>query len=154
MATTDEEKRMAVALYEKYSEVFDLIYDALSATGAIDYSIADVQPARGRSTGRLAVKIDGKVFAADTIRDLFTDVLKYIVDHKFVRRIPLPWGSSSQRYIITNAEPATHPSGRSFFYPLHYERYTIESHYARERGLKVLNDLCAKLELSFEPIET
>lgn len=154
MATTDEEKRMAVALYEKYSEVFDLIYDALLATGTIDYSIADVPAAKGRTTtGRLAIRVDGKVFAADTIRDLFTDVLKYIVDREYVLRVPLPWGNSSQRYIITNAEPATHPSGRDFFYPIKYKGYTIESHYARDRGLKVLSDLCAKLEIKFEALE-
>jgi hypothetical protein len=154
MATTDEEKRMAVALYEKYSEVFDLIYDALTTTGTIDYSISDVSPSKGRATGRLAVKINGKVFAADTIRDLFTSVLEYIVDQKYVLRVPLPWGSSTQRYIITNASPATHPNGREFFYPIKYNGYTLESHYARERGLKVLSDLCKKLELDFEIVET
>jgi hypothetical protein len=154
MATTDEEKKMAIALYEKYSEVFDLIYDALFASGTIDYSIADIPPSRGRTTGRLAIRIDEKIFSADTIRDLFGDVLRYVVDHKYILRIPLPWGSSNQRYIITNADPPTHPSGRDFFYPIKYEGYTIESHYARDRGLKVLNDLCDKLDLNFEVVET
>src|SRR3972149_1244592 len=76
-------------------------------------------PAKGSSAGRLAVKIDGKVFSADTIRDLFTNVLKFIVDHKYVLRIPLPWGSSSQRYIITviaNLKSAT--SSGTFVAPL------------------------------------
>lgn len=30
----------------------------------------------------------------------------------------------------------------------------MESHYGRERGLKVLSDLCKKLELDFDTIET
>jgi hypothetical protein len=35
MAITNEEKNMAIALYEKYSDVFDSIYDALVTTGTI-----------------------------------------------------------------------------------------------------------------------
>ncbi len=62
MATTEEEKKMAVALYDKYSEVFDLIYEALYAADAIDYSISDVPASKGRTSGRLAVRIDGRVF--------------------------------------------------------------------------------------------
>lgn len=153
MAITDEEKRMAIALYEKYSDVFDSIYDALLATGTIDYRISDTV-SKGRATGRIAVSIDGKVFSNETIRQLFEDVLKYIVDKHYVLRIPLPWGSSKQRYIITNANPPVHPSGREFFYPVRYNGYTIESHYDRERGLKVLESLCQELELEFEVIET
>ncbi len=154
MATTEEEKGMAIALYERYSEVFDLIYEALLASGAIDYSVADIPPVTGRASGRLAAKIDGKVFSANTIRDLFTDVLRYLVDGKFVMRIPLPWGSSNQRYILTNLDPPTHPSGRDFFYPVKYKGYSIESHYSRDRGLKTLSDLCKKLGVGFETIET
>ena len=154
MAITDEEKRMAVTLYEKYSDVFDSIYDALVSTGTIDYSSGDIPASRGRSTGRLAVKVDGRVFTSDTIRDLFSTILPYLVDNKYVLRIPLPWGTSNQRYVITNAEPPVHPNGREFFYPVKYQGYTLESHYARDRGLKVLRDLCDKLEIHFEIIET
>lgn len=30
----------------------------------------------------------------------------------------------------------------------------METHYARDRGMKVLSDLCEKLEVEFETIET
>lgn len=154
MAITNEEKRLALALYEKYSDVFDSIYDALVSTGAIDFSTADITDNKGRTTGRIAVRIDNKVFSNNTVRLLFEDVLKYIVDKGHILRVPLPWGSSKNRYIITNEKPSVHPNGRLFFYPVLYMGYTIESHYARERALKVLSDLCNKLEIEFEPIET
>jgi len=154
MAITDEEKRMAVALYEKYSDVFESIYDALLASGAIDYSISDSVAGKGRVSGRVAAKIDGKVFSNDTLRLLFADVLKFLVDKKHVLKLPLPWGTSNQRYIITNEAHPTHPSGREFFYPVKYRGYTLESHYSRDRGMKVLSDLCAQLGLAFEAIET
>jgi len=47
-----------------------------------------------------------------------------------------------------------HPSGREFFSPVKYHSYTLETHYARERAMQVLNELCQKLELPFEKIET
>lgn len=154
MAITNEEKRMALSLYEKYSDVFDSIYDVLVSTGTIDFSTADVNMSQGRTGGRIAAKIDGKVFSNETLRLLFEDVLKYLVDKQLIRKLPLPWGTSRQRYIITNEKRPAHPNGREFFYPVKYDAYTMESHYSRDRGLKVLSDLCKKLEIDFETIET
>lgn len=45
-------------------------------------------------------------------------------------------------------------NGRPFFYPMQYQGYTLESHYARDRATRVLTDLCDKLELQFETVET
>ncbi len=154
MAITDEEKKIAVALYEKYSDVFDSIYDALVAERMIDFSTSDTQIGKGRVAGRIAAKVDGKVFENENLRLLFWDVLKYLVDSGHITKVPLPWGKTKQRYIVTNEDPPIHPNGRSFFYPVRYNGYTLESHYARERGLQVLKDLCEKLEIDFEPIET
>lgn len=154
MAITNEEKKMALALYEKYSDVFDSIYDALLAEGITDYSTSDIQDSKGRGAGRIAAKVDGKAFSNSNLRLLFSDVLKYIVDKGYITKVPLPWGITKQRYIVTNETPPVHPNGRSFFYPVKYKIYTMESHYARERGLQVLRDLCDKLEIEFETIET
>ena len=154
MAITNEEKRLALALYEKYSDVFDSIYDALVSTGVLDFSTSDVEKSAGRTRGQLAVKIDNKIFSNDTVRHLFEDVFEYIVQKEHILRLPLPWGSSRQRYIVTNEDPPIHPNGRAFFYPVEFKGYTIESHYARDRAMKVLSNLCAKLEIEFELVET
>ena len=154
MAITNEEKRMAVALYEKYSDVLDSIYDALVSTGTIDHSTSDVVPDSGRESGRLAVKINGKVLSNDTLKQLLEDVLKYLVDSNLLSKLPLPWGTSNQRYILTNEEPPKHPNGKDFFYPVKYKGFTMESHYSRDRGIQVLGHLCGKLEIKFEQIET
>ncbi len=153
MAITTEEKRLALALYERYSDVFDSIYDALVATGTIDFSTADLVSNKGRASGRLAVKLGNQVIANDTVRMLFDGVLRYIVDHGEATRIPLPWGPSKARYLLTNETPPVHPNGREFFYPVTYKGYTMESHYDRDRALKILGDLCNRLEISFEVIE-
>ena len=154
MAITNEEKRLALALYEKYSDVFDSIYDALVSSGAIDFSTSDMVETKGRVTGRLAVRVNKKILSNDTVRLLFRDVLVHIVDEEYMLRIPLPWGASKSRYILTNEATPIHPNGREFFYPESYKGYTIETHYARDRAMKVLSDLCEKLELEFEAIDT
>jgi hypothetical protein len=154
MAITNEERRLALALYEKYSDVFDSIYDALVSTGAIDFSTSDVVESKGRVTGRLAVRIGGQVFSNETVRLLLGDVLKYIVENGDIIKLPLPWGTSKNRYIITNENPPAHPNGRPFFYPVAFKGYTIETHYDRSRAFKVLSDLCERLEIDFEAIET
>jgi hypothetical protein len=154
MAITNEEMRMAVALYEKYSDVFDSIYDALVSTGTIDHSTSDIVPDGRRESGRIAVKVNGKVFSNETLKQLIGDILKHLVDTHALSKLPLPWGTSNQRFIITNEDPPKHPNGKEFFYPVRYKGFTMESHYSRDRGIQVLGHLCRKLEIEFEQIET
>ena len=151
MAITNEEKRLALELYERYSDVLDSIYDALQSESVIDYTTSDTP--KGRTTGKIAVKIDGQIFSAEILRDLLREVLVYIVDKKYVTELPVPWGTSKTRFIISNQNPPIHPNGRNFFNPVEYKSYFLETHYSRERGLKVLDDLCQKLELDFEAVE-
>ncbi|MBC8333939.1 MAG: PD-(D/E)XK nuclease family protein [Anaerolineales bacterium] len=134
MAITKEEKKLAVELYEKYSDVFDSIFDALQEENIIDDSTSDI-PTRGRSSGRITVKINNKIFDGETVRLLFRKILEYLVDENLLRDISLPWGISKTRYILTKEIHPIHPSGKSFFYPESYKGYTMETHYARERGL-------------------
>lgn len=154
MAITEEEKKLALALYEKYSDVFDSIYDALVAEGVIDASSSDLSPARGRSSGKLVVRVEDALLQGENVRSLFAEVLRLLVQRDYVLRLPMPWGTSNRRYVITNEEPPVHPNGRSFFYPVSYRGYTLESHYARDRAMNVLKDLCDKLDLGFEAVET
>ena len=74
----------------------------------------------------------------------------------FLIRINIFWRHHlrKSRYILTNEATPIHPNGREFFYPESYKGYTIETHYARDRAMKVLSDLCEKLELEFEAIDT
>jgi len=153
MAITDEERKMALILYEKYSDVFDSIFDTLVAANVIEQSTSGTKPARGRAKGRIAVKLDGKVFDGTMVAEVFQKAFKHIVDKNYLRKLPLPWGTTDQRYIVTNQKPPTHPSGRAFFYPIKYKGYAIESHYDRKRALQVLGELCEKLGISFEAIE-
>lgn len=154
MAITEHEKRIATALYEKYSDVFDMIYEALAAEGAIDYDIADTQTPRTRASGRLAVRIGTQTFSDAGVRPLFEQVLKFLVDFGHITKIPLPWGNSPKRFVLSNAVKPEHPNGRPFFYPVRSGAYWMESHYARDRAMKVLADLCGDLDLSFEVIPT
>ncbi|HEX3561126.1 MAG TPA: PD-(D/E)XK nuclease family protein [Pyrinomonadaceae bacterium] len=151
MAITNEEKRLAAELYERYSDVFDSIYDALMSEGIIDYTTSEVS--KGRMSGKLGIKIDGEVFVRDTLRELMRDVLIFLVDKEHVSKLPMPWGNTTKRFIITNQQPPVHPNGKQFFYPEEYKGYTLETHYARDRGVRVLSDLCQKLELDFETFE-
>jgi len=154
MAITDEEKKMALALYEKYSDVFDSIFDALKAANAVEHSTSEAGSSRGRARGRLAVKIGGRVFDGEMVMDVYEKVLKFIVDKGHIQKLPLPWGTTDKRFIITNQKTPTHPSGRPFFTPVKYKNYSIETHYDRGRAMQILGELCEKLELAFETIET
>lgn len=154
LAITEEERRLALALYEKYADVFDAIYDTLVAAELLEPRAAKARSGRGRARGRIAVRIGGRLLQGEMVAALFERVLRHLVDKRLLNRLPLPWGTSAQRFIITNEKPAVHPSGRRFFYPVEYRGYTLETHYDRRRALQVLKELCDALDLSFEVVET
>jgi hypothetical protein len=155
MAITDEEKRIAKTLHDKYESEFDAIYEALQANGIEKYEdYQELTKASSRSSGRIAVKIGGNEFEGNSVADLFANVLKYIVDNGEVEKLVFPVeGSGRSRYIMSNEADPTHPNGKSFFYPVSYEGYTLEAHMSRNRSIKVLDDLCKELELKFELVE-
>ncbi len=154
MAITQEEKDIAVALYEKYSDVFDSVFDVLVTEGLIKTKAKQISLDKGRATGRLAVKLNGKVFDNQTVRLLYEDILSYLVNNNLLQKLPLPWGPTKQRYLLTIEKPPTHPNGKGFFYPVICKEYVMESHYSRENGVKMLRYLCEKLDVTFETIET
>jgi hypothetical protein len=153
MAITAEERKLARELYEKYGDVFDGIAEALQAEG-IDYDL-EVAPAQrqGRASGRLAVDIEGGQFEGNSVGELFRACLEYLVESGAIRRMALPWGTGTKRYIIARGPNPQHPNGRDFFAPVEYGGYVLESHMERARSIKILADLCEHLELRFAPIE-
>lgn len=152
MAITTEEKRLAISLYEKYCDVFDAIFDALQEAEAIDYSTSDI-PRRGKKIGRIVVKIDNKNFEGKSINDLFSKVLEYLVVNEKLETLQMPWGTGNNRYIISNEAEPVHPNGRKFFIPVKYKEFSMETHVDRKRGIKILDDLCNEIQLSFETVD-
>lgn len=154
MAITEEERQIASALYEKYSDVFDAIYEALLIEKKIDYDIKGVTERPLRESGRIAVQIDGTLLVSETLGMLFEKALKHLVDTGLIAKLPLPWGDSKKRYVLSNLQPAIHPSGRPFFYPIEYKGYVIESHYSRSRGISILEELSKQLEVTFAVVDS
>ena len=153
MALTNEQRRIALALYERHHRVFNELVEVLSAEGVIAVTLPTPQVG-GRKVGRMAVRIDHPVFEDTTVAGLFSSVLASLVDQGRLGSLPLPWGDTSTRFLLTNRKPAEHPSGRPFFYPVEHGGYTIETHYSRDRAIRALGALCGALEVPFEAITT
>jgi len=121
--------------------------------GKIDHSIPTSKSSSTRGSGKISVKIDNIDFTGDSLRILYLNVLKYLVDYNKLDKLVLPWGTGTKRYIISKDRNPIHPSGKDFFVPVEYKGYTLESHETRKRGISLLKQLCLKLGLKFELIE-
>ncbi|MCH8093321.1 MAG: PD-(D/E)XK nuclease family protein [Chloroflexi bacterium] len=154
MAITQEERELARAIYDQYSDVFETISEALRDEG-IEIELEEAAARKeSRSSGRMAVKIDGREFEGFTVPELFGACLKYLVDTGVVSKMPLPWGRGTNRYVIARSPDPIHPSGREFFSPVEYQGYVMESHMERQRGFTVLSQLCEYLDLDFVVVES
>ena len=154
MAITDEEKQISLSLYDRYSDVFDTIFDVLVATNTIERDGLGINESTGRRSGTISITIGKNKISGQTLGELLTKTLKHFVDKNLIQNLPMPWGATRNRYIVTNETPAIHPNGRAFFYPVTYKGFTMESHYGRDRGLKVLSDLCEKIRVDFVILES
>jgi hypothetical protein len=153
MAITDEERQIARDLYDRYSDVFDSIYETLQYDNIGGYDTQEINKASNRSYGNISVKIENKIFEGSSVKELFGAVLKDIVESGKVEKLVLPWGTGRSRYIVTNDSDPKHPNGKDFFVPVTYNGYTLEAHVSRNGGIRILENLCKELDLKFELIE-
>ncbi len=89
---------------------------------------------------------------AISVRDLFEQVLKWIVDEGLDMKLEplLPYRTSNQRYLI--ARKPKHPGGNPFVAPASYNGYHMEAHKNYENAIRQLKGLVAELGISFEYI--
>ncbi len=154
MALTFEQRQIALGLYERHAAAFDELIEVLIDEGVIVTPNSKIRAVEGRAKGRIAVRIGGVLLEERTLAALFRSALTHLVANHWLDKLPLPWGDTATRYLVSNQSPAEHPNGRSFFYPVEHGGYIMESHFSRERGLKALAALCAALDLTFEEVPT
>lgn len=119
--------------------------------GTTDMDI-DVSQREPRQRG-VVIKLNGRRFDAQSLVDLYEQVLKYIYDHGYIDQIKhrLPVRTSSKRYII--ARSPFHPNGNKFVIPIEYNGYFMEAHKDYKNGLNHLSKVLKLCGLSFTCIE-
>lgn len=142
LAVTEEEKDLALELYDKHREAFEAIQSALSDT--TDISLI---PTTSRQT-TMTLILNGTKIEGSSIPDLYTSGLKYIVDNRYDIDPLLPYRTSNKRYLI--AKDPTHPNGNNFTVPIQYGDYYMEAHKSREQGIKDLAKLMKLLDIEVE----
>lgn len=110
-----------------------------------------------RSAARLprqrgtTVVVDGVTISAVSVRDLYEQALKVLVDaHEQELAAVLPVRTSSQRYLV--AQQDTHPNGRPFVIRVDYRGYYMEAHKDYKNAVSHLKHLVTRLGLSFEDL--
>ena len=111
-----------------------------------DPTISRVPRERG-----VVVELDGHRIAAVSVRDLYGQALRVLVDNR--REIldkVLPFKTSDERYLL--AKKPIHPSGNPFVMPAPhngYHGYYMESHKDYKNATAHLQLLARKLDLKF-----
>ena len=92
-------------------------------------------------------EIDGHEMRAVSVRDMYEQVLKFIVDKGHSERLNplLPFKTSRQRYLI--AKRPQHPNGNDFVITVQYGGYFMEAHKDYKNGIEHLRQLVEKLGL-------
>jgi len=86
----------------------------------------------------VTISIGAESISAETVGDLYSQALKYLVDNKYIENVEnqIPFATSSRRFLISK-EPI-HQRGNGFRSPIDYNGYFMESHKNYEQALKQL----------------
>jgi hypothetical protein len=100
-----------------------------------------------RSPGAI-VEIGGKRFNADSLADLYSQVLRFLDENGQLDKLKpyLPIATSKKRYLIA-AQPL-HPNGKGFVRPVEHRGYFMESHKDYKNGIPILRRILDRFGLS------
>jgi hypothetical protein len=109
-----------------------------------DYALLNRTP---RQRG-VIVEIGGKRFNADSLADLYSQVLRFLDANGQLDKLKpyLPIVTSKKRYLIA-AQPL-HPNGKGFVRPVEYQGYFMESHKDYKNGIPILRRILDRFGLS------
>jgi hypothetical protein len=101
-----------------------------------------------RSRGAV-VKIGSQHIQAASVRDLYEQALKYLVEtHAKALSEITPFSTSRQRHLIAKGD--RHPTGHKFVVPVTYKGYYMEAHKDYRNGIRHLEQLAKRLKLDFK----
>lgn len=96
------------------------------------------------------VQLDGHSIHAVSVRDMYEQVVKFIVDNGHSKQLDklLPFRTSRHRYLI--AKQPKHPNGNEFVIPVRYAGYFMEAHKDYKNAIRHLAGLLRRLGLKFQ----
>lgn len=101
----------------------------------------------------VVIKIDGHIFKAVSVSDLYGQVLKFLYENGYLEKIKkqLPLATSKNRYLISTRP--VHPKGNVFWEPVEYKGHYMEAHKDYKNGINHLQKLIDLCDLSLTYIE-
>ena len=93
-------------------------------------------------------ELDGHKMQAVSVRDMYEQVLKFIVDKGYSKQLKphVPFRTSRQRYLI--ADRPVHPNGNDFVITVKYGGYFMEAHKDYKNAVEHLRKLVEKLGIT------
>lgn len=120
----------------------------VSGDSKVSEAIPRVRLVAGRAPRErgVMVQIGDQKFDAVSVRDLYQQVLEFLVEHhKSKLQAVLPLKTSRERYLVA-LEPI-HPSGNRFIIPVEFHGFYMEAHKDYQNAIRHLIFLTAKLDL-------
>ncbi len=143
--------------YESSVSASSAAFDNLSAPASSFPRVATIIHTR-KADARLprqrgaTVMLDGKQIDAVSVRDLYEQSLRYLVDrHLDGLTKATPYSTSRERYLVAQSD--THPNGRSFVMPVEYGGFYMEAHKDYKNAVAHLEKLTRRMGLSFEYVD-
>lgn len=113
---------------------------------------AQTQPDQQRKPRKLIrLVVDGTEIVAKHNPDLYSQVLKILVERGALESLELPISSGRKRNLVSRSP--IHKDGSNFLAPVEYGGYFMESHSSREQGMKILRGFLEDLGIESSVVD-
>jgi len=155
-------QKLAVPLVDKPADVIERVVSHYETSGpearlgassaskaAVAFPEAEIEERSPRERG-VVVSIDGHVIRAVSVKEMYQETMKYVLDSGHSKRLHdlMPFSTSSDRYLI--ADRPIHPNGKEFFVPVKCGKYFMEAHKSYKTGIDHLSRLVEKMGLKLK----
>jgi len=143
LAVIEEEKKLAMELYEQHKDALETI------AMAIEPDDADLSKRILQKQASLCLYVDSKAISGRTVPEFFLSALKHILLHRRELGIDerLPYGTGPKRYLI--ATTPQHRDGSDFLSPVEEDGLFMETNKGKEQAtrdlIRLFEDLGAKV---------
>ncbi|GAB1724406.1 MAG: hypothetical protein GDA65_03725 [Nitrospira sp. CR1.1] len=160
-------QKLAVPLVDKPADIIERLVSHYEKTGS---EISKVDERVGASTGSkpsslvreakiagriprergVTIEIDGHVIRAVSVKEMYQETLKYLLDKGYSKRIKdlVPYSTSGVRYLI--ADRPVHQKGNGFREPIKCGGYFMEAHKGYKTAVKDLSRFIEKMGLTLK----
>lgn len=99
----------------------------------------------------ITIKIGDYAIKADSVSDMYSQVLQFLYEKKYLKNLEIPLKTGTKRYLISKYP--VHPSKKDFVIPVEFKGFYMEAHKSYDTAINDLRKMLNLCSLTLEVVK-